>query len=623
MTMGTRQVPSIFSPRSQERERMKGGAGAARRNNDAGSVLKEESVDSITYRSMSTDATVDTSEGLLDLEGMPLLTAELTSVNDTKDNVSSAAVLAFSKSAATAQHDAFGIDAQQARDEEGNSALWRALAMAGEAIDEEKRSLSEDILAAMPSGLLLEAARHCLVRKEELLCLLRSVYELFDRLSVELESHLEALPRTGSKMLERDAAISSLRSAQEVYDEAYEDLEEAVLKTQGKRAQRRGLDLEALRDDVAAKRCVAHQASKEVKQAMERLARVSLDFPEIRQHLRAGLPHELLDLWNPSRTMTFFDAYELLVTDSRHRVYRAVQGEGEGEEVFAIKEFVLESESAVITCMHEAALLCKLRHPSIAQVVAVFEDHSDPNWRAFFMQMPFYKYGHLWAWIDCYAPRARAVRSCLADVLNALVYLHDLGIAHCDVKPQNILIGADERARLADFDISVDLKTRVSARYAKQRSTTAVGYTVGYEAPELLQSGASPATDMFAFGQTLYGNCVKQACLAADAIDADEQQQQDPQMVGGAEGQVARLDAEKSPGGGGLQEVDGPREDACTLELLVSQLLSPDPAQRPCAATVLGNAFFASACEVSKELARTCCIMASERCLESKVCVRM
>ena len=74
MTMGTRQVPSIFSPRSQERERMKGGAGAARRNNDAGSVLKEESVDSITYRSMSTDATVDTSEGLLDLEGFsPLL----------------------------------------------------------------------------------------------------------------------------------------------------------------------------------------------------------------------------------------------------------------------------------------------------------------------------------------------------------------------------------------------------------------------------------------------------------------------------------------------------------------------------------------------------------------------
>ena len=39
------------------------------------------------------------------------------------------------------------------------------------------------------------------------------------------------------------------------------------------------------------------------------------------------------------------------------------------------------------------------------------------------------------------------------DVLSALEYLHNLGIVHCDVKPPNILIAADERARLADFDV--------------------------------------------------------------------------------------------------------------------------------------------------------------------------
>ena len=36
------------------------------------------------------------------------------------------------------------------------------------------------------------------------------------------------------------------------------------------------------------------------------------------------------------------------------------------------------------------------------------------------------------------------------------------------------------RSRLADFDISVDLQTRVSVRYAKNR-TTLVGYTPGFE----------------------------------------------------------------------------------------------------------------------------------------------
>jgi hypothetical protein len=53
---------------------------------------------------------------------------------------------------------------------------------------------------------------------------------------------------------ERDGAVRELLVRQETYDEKYEDLEEAVLKTQGKRAQRRGLDLEALKNDVAAKR---------------------------------------------------------------------------------------------------------------------------------------------------------------------------------------------------------------------------------------------------------------------------------------------------------------------------------------------------------------------------------
>jgi hypothetical protein len=32
-------------------------------------------------------------------------------------------------------------------------------------------------------------------------------------------------------------------------------------------------------------------------------------------------------VWNPSRTLTFFNSYEVLLTDSRHRVYRALQGE--------------------------------------------------------------------------------------------------------------------------------------------------------------------------------------------------------------------------------------------------------------------------------------------------------
>ena len=91
--------------------------------------------------------------------------------------------------------------------------------------------------------------------------MLRSIYDMFDVLSPELESQISSLPAAGDRIVERDAAVHSLGAAQETYEEAYEDFEEAVLKTQGKRAQRRGLDLEALRGDVAAKRAVVLAAS--------------------------------------------------------------------------------------------------------------------------------------------------------------------------------------------------------------------------------------------------------------------------------------------------------------------------------------------------------------------------
>jgi hypothetical protein len=197
----------------------------------------------------------------------------------------------------------------------------------GEAIDAEKHLLGKDILAAMPCALLLEAGQQCLANKEEELTVFRAAHDFYDKLSPELEEHREALLPSGKKMAERDAAVLSFREAQEVYEEAYEDLEEAVLKTQGKRAQRRGLDLEALRLDVAAKRIAAHAASRDMEIALERLTTVSHTFPEIDVYLRAGLPAELLEVWNPSRTLTFFNSYEVLLTDSRHRVYRALQGE--------------------------------------------------------------------------------------------------------------------------------------------------------------------------------------------------------------------------------------------------------------------------------------------------------
>ncbi|KAG2591035.1 mitogen-activated protein kinase kinase kinase 17-like [Panicum virgatum] len=87
----------------------------------------------------------------------------------------------------------------------------------------------------------------------------------------------------------------------------------------------------------------------------------------------------------------------------------------------------------------------------------------------------------------------RAVRAYAADVARGLAYLHGRSLVHGDVKAANVVVGADGRAKLADFGCA---RAAGSAR--------PIGGTPAFMAPEVARGEEQgPAADVWALGCTV------------------------------------------------------------------------------------------------------------------------
>ncbi|MEU0869767.1 serine/threonine-protein kinase [Nocardia brasiliensis] len=90
-----------------------------------------------------------------------------------------------------------------------------------------------------------------------------------------------------------------------------------------------------------------------------------------------------------------------------------------------------------------------------------------------------------------YLPPAQAIAYIL-EMLPALGYLHSLGLAYCDFKPDNVM-QTDEQLKLIDLGAVIAMDDEDSPIYG----------TTGYRAPEIANTGPTVATDVYTVGRTL------------------------------------------------------------------------------------------------------------------------
>ena len=144
--------------------------------------------------------------------------------------------------------------------------------------------------------------------------------------------------------------------------------------------------------------------------------------------------------------------------------------------------------------LQEARLIAHLVHPHIIRVLEFGVADNVP-----YLVMDYAPHGSLRQHFSHGVPLSPpTILPYIKQVASALDYAHEHQLVHRDVKPENMLLGADDNLLLSDFGIALIVQ---SARF---QSTQEVYGTATNMAPEQIQGKAQPASDQYALGVTVY-----------------------------------------------------------------------------------------------------------------------
>src|SRR6266581_3722232 len=160
----------------------------------------------------------------------------------------------------------------------------------------------------------------------------------------------------------------------------------------------------------------------------------------------------------------------------------------------AVKVLLTQLSSDELHAFLIEARTFRLRHPNIVQILDFGVEGRTP-----FIVMAYAPNGTL----RQRHPKGTRVPlptivSYVKQVASALQYAHDERLVHRDVKPENMLIGAENQILLSDFGMATIDRSTLSQSEEKMAGT------IAYMAPEQIQAHPRPASDQYALGVVVY-----------------------------------------------------------------------------------------------------------------------
>ncbi|WP_050928993.1 serine/threonine protein kinase [Aestuariivita boseongensis] len=169
-----------------------------------------------------------------------------------------------------------------------------------------------------------------------------------------------------------------------------------------------------------------------------------------------------------------------------------------GQVVARSRDQLAQFESITRHFLREARRLSRLKHPNIVGVHQVFEENNTA-----YMALDYLDGIDLLMVIEeePHRLKPKLIRSLLTQSLRAIDYIHERGILHRDISPDNFLLDWDDNLTLIDFGAAREHVTK-----AHRALSALLAVKDGYSPQEFYLPGVgqTEASDLYALGATFY-----------------------------------------------------------------------------------------------------------------------